>query len=253
MVQVITGHLDNPDSWDCRAEDFRPDLCFHLAWYTEPERFWTSEENLQSVASTIRFANYLATVGCMRLVITGTCAEYDLVSERLSENNAVKPRSLYAAAKLAAYLIVDQIAAASELELTWARLFHIFGPYEDARRLVPSIIRKLLLDQEAEVSEGEQIRDYLHVVDVVEALVAVAESGMIGVVNIGSGEPVMLNSIIRDIGSIIGKPELIRFGAIPYSEEEAMFICANNQRLTRNTRWEQQFDLKQGLRNTIEW
>ena len=234
-------------------EDFRPDLCFHLAWYTEHERFWTSEENLQSVASTIRFANYLATVGCKRLVITGTCAEYDLASQHFSENTALKPRSLYAAAKLAAYLVVDQIAAASEMEFTWARLFHLFGPYEDPRRLVPSVIRKLLLDQEAEVTEGEQIRDYLHVEDVAEALAAVAESGMIGAVNIGSGEPVMLNRIIRDIGSIIGKPELIRFGAIPYSNEEAMFICANNQRLIKNTRWEQQFDLKQGLRNTIEW
>lgn len=96
-------------------------------------------------------------------------------------------------------------------------------------------------------------RDFLHIEDVAGAIWAVARSNLGGVVNIGSGQPVTVREIVTQIGSILGKPDLINLGALPYRLNDPMFICANNQRLREGTDWEQKYDLVGGLHDTINW
>jgi nucleoside-diphosphate-sugar epimerase len=81
---------------------------------------------------------------------------------------------------------------------------------------------------------------------------AVSQSGLTGPVNIGSGKPVAIGEIARQIGEMVGKPELIRLGDLPYREGDPMFVCANTGKLA-STGWKPNFDLESGLRDTIEW
>jgi UDP-glucuronate decarboxylase len=132
-------------------------------------------------------------------------------------------------------------------------LFYQYGPFEDERRLMPSVICSLLQNKTARTTKGEQIRDFLHVEDVASALWAVAQSNLTGPVNIGSGKLVTVRAIITTIAEIIGKPGLVNLGALPYGPSDPMFVCANNHRLVENTTWAPRFELEDGLRQTIEW
>jgi nucleoside-diphosphate-sugar epimerase len=100
---------------------------------------------------------------------------------------------------------------------------------------------------------GEQVRDFLHVDDVAEAIWAVATSDLRGPVNIGFGRPVTVRSIAERIGVMLNRPELIDYGALPYGPSDPMFICANTRKLLDSTKWSPRYDLDDGLYQTVQW
>ncbi|WP_447980620.1 NAD-dependent epimerase/dehydratase family protein [Candidatus Nitrospira bockiana] len=254
-VQLVQGDLCGADGIASALESLRPERCIHAAWYVVPGRYLTARENVDMVGATLRLAAQLTALGCGRFVGIGTCAEYDHEYGYLSENTPTHPATLYGASKLGLHLVLHQLGAVSGMEVAWVRLFYQFGPWEDSRRIVPWIIRSLLADQEVKVTAGEQVRDFLHVEDVASAICAVADSRLIGPVNIGSGVPVRLRDVLSGIGRIIGRPELIRLGAVPYRPvpTDPPFVCANNSRLKTATGWHPSFELDEGLHQTIDW
>jgi nucleoside-diphosphate-sugar epimerase len=137
------------------------------------------------------------------------------------------------------------------VKLSWARMFYLFGPDEDPRRMVPAVINALLERREFQATEGGQIRDYLHVDDAASALIALLRQGASGVFNVCSGEPVTVRRIMQMIGEEIGCPELIRFGAIPYRNWEPPFICGDSSRL-RRLGWGPRRELRDSIHLTIE-
>ena len=101
------------------------------------------------------------------------------------------------------------------MSTAWGRIFFQFGPHEHPDRLVPSVISNLLLNREAPVSHGRQIRSFLHVADVGAAFAAVLTSDLEGPVNIGSDERIALADLVDRIGRRIGRADLLRLGARP--------------------------------------
>ena len=237
---------------DC-LERIRPELCFHLAWYAQPGKYLTSPLNLQHLSASLNLASQLAEKGCKRLVVAGTCAEYNLDLGYLSESSPTAPATLYAASKLALNLTLAQLAPQLGLEVAWGRIFYVYGPCEDERRFIPAVIAALLRGETTKLTPGGQVRDYLHIDDVATALWAVARSSLAGIVNIGSGVPVTNRQVAIQIGAILGCPELVKFGDLPYRPGDPMFVCADNHRLLQNTAWLPHYDVESGLRQTIAW
>lgn len=229
------------------------DVCVHLAWFAVPGQYLASSENLRCVAGSLRLLEALASQGCRRAVFVGSCFEYDFDAGTLAESSAVRPQSLYAAAKLATGSMGEQLARLRGIEFAWARLFYLYGPHEDGRRLVPSVIGSLLRGESVDVTRGAQVRDFLHVYDVGAALAGIASSDLTGVVNVGSGRPVTVREVVATIESIVGREGLVRYGARPDNPTDPPFVCADNRKLVQGTGWSPRFDLESGLRQTIEW
>jgi nucleoside-diphosphate-sugar epimerase len=241
--------VDQPQSL-ARLE---PELCIHAAWYVEPGRYLSSPLNVDFVGASARLALALAESGCRRLVGLGTCYEYDVDSGRLSEETQTRPQHLYSASKLSLFLLLEQIAALTELEVAWARLFYLYGPYEDERRLVSSVAQALVRGERVEVTAGEQLRDFLHVEDVGSALAAIAGSEVFGSINVCSGEPVTVREIVETLGRTAGRPELIALGARPYADGDPLVVSGDNQRLRREVGWSPRIGLADGLEQTWQW
>lgn len=250
---LVSGDLADGNAVDQLLRTARPDLCIHCAWGLEPTKYLNSFDNLDLLASSLQFVSKLESAGCQRFVGVGTCFEYDTSLEFLSEESATRPNTLYAGSKLALAITLDQVGRLGNMSTAWARLFYLYGPREDPRRLVASVIASLLKGEEGQVTEGKQIRDFMHVADVAAAICAVANADLVGPVNIGSGEPIAVRDIVARIGAITGRTELIRFGALPHNSSDPMFICANNRLLIEETSWSPRFDLDQGLRHTVAW
>lgn len=252
-VGVVPCDLFSTQELGNHLKKIRPDLCIHLAWYVEPGKYLDSLENLHFVSASMQLATVLASLGCKRFLGAGTCFEYNAELGYLSESSPTSPQTLYAASKLGLHIVLDQIGKVTGMDFAWVRFFYLYGPYEDKRRLVPSVICSLLGNKEAKVTSGEQIRDFMHVEDVASAICAVAESNIAGPINIGSGKPVSVRDIVTKIGSIIGRPELIILGVLPQNLSDPRFICANNRLLVDSTAWTPQHNLERGLHHTVEW
>ncbi len=230
----------------------RPEGSIHAAWYAEPGKYLASRENLRLVDLTHRLAVALADAGCERLVGVGTCFEYDTDAGYLSETSPTGPRHLYSACKLGLSHSLAQLGALTGMQVAWARLFYLYGPWEDRRRLVSSVITSTLEGRPARCTEGTQVRDFLHTDDVASALAAVLASDLTGNVNVGSGAPVTVRDVVTTIGTLAGRPELIELGALPMNPADPSFVCANNRRLL-STGWRPTHTLSSGLADTLAW
>lgn len=137
--------------------------------------------------------------------------------------------------------------------LTWARLFYLYGPNEDTRRLVPAIITTLLRRERFAASHGSQVRDYLYVADVASALCSLAEGGIPGPVNVCSGRPVVLRDLMASIGALIGGESLIEYGERKARDWDPPFVVGDNKRLRTQTAWSARVPLEEGLKASIRW
>lgn len=252
-LHLVRCNLLAYENLDAHLKKIKPEMCIHLAWYAVPGKYLGAEDNMTSLAASLHLVSSLKKADCRRFVGVGTCFEYDTSLGQLSETSPTRPDSLYAASKLALQTVLKQFGDASGMQIAWPRLFYQYGPFEDERRLVPSVISSLLRNQGVNTTKGEQIRDYLHIEDVASAIWAIANSSLIGPVNIGSGQPVAIKDIVTTIGTILGRSGLIRLGALPYGAKDPMFICADNRQLRQYTDWIPRHDLEDGLGQTIEW
>ena len=138
------------------------------------------------------------------------------VARRWVSPPPVLPGTPYARAKSAFYLAARDIAAQAGMDLAWARLFFLYGPWEHPARIVPSAVLACLQGRPFPATSGEQVRDYLHVADAAAALWAIAASDAVGPVNVCSGEGVTLRSVLDTVEVATGGRGLIRYGEIPY-------------------------------------
>lgn len=253
-LNVINCDLTRQDALKMVIKEVCPDVCFHLAWKATPGKYLGSTDSLSMLFASAHLASQLADNGCKRFIGVGTCFEYDVQRPGyLSEDSPTSPRGLYGASKLAAFHILGELSRAAGMDFTWLRLFYLYGPFEDNRRLVPYIICSLLRNEEARITSGDQVRDYLHVEDVADAIWAVFKHRITGAVNVGSGNPLPIKEIASIIGQTIGKPLLIRMGGLPKPDSDPSFICANSSLLRLKTGWAPKYDIEQGLHQTIEW
>jgi nucleoside-diphosphate-sugar epimerase len=230
-----------------------PTHLLHLAWYIGPGRWASAPENFTWVRASLALFEAAAEAGCRRIVGSGSCLEYDWSFGYCSESRTpLVPHTLYGACKLATGNLLASYAAVRNFSAAWARIFFLYGPHEHPDRLVPSVIRSLLAGTEARVSHGRQIRDYLYADDVGDALVALLTSDIEGAINIGTGEPIALRDIVQSAARLIGREELVRFGAIPAAATDAPVVVADTKRLA-DLRWSPRMGLEDGLRETIDW
>ena len=253
QVMFVRGDLDEPEGWRDRLAGWKPEACVHAAWYAEPGRYLDSTESIRGLRFSLSLLDELALAGCQNVVMTGTCFEYDTSIGYLDEESPVKPATLYAACKLALSVAAAQRAAQLGVHFAWARIFYLYGPHEDPRRLVPAETLALLKGRDFPATKGDQVRDYMHVADVAAGLRALALTGSAGVYNVCSAEPVTLAEVMLTLGRIMGRDDLIKFGARPPSSFEPAFICGRNERLRKATGWKQSRTLHDGLRETVEW
>lgn len=130
--------------------------------------------------------------GVQRVVHIGTDEVYgslplDEPKTRFSEQSPIRPNSPYAASKAASDLVALAYHKTFGLNVIVTRCSNNFGPYQYPEKVIPLFITNLMENQKVPLyGDGLNVRDWLHVVDHCEAILAVLERGRPGeVYNIG--------------------------------------------------------------------
>ncbi|MGB8326136.1 MAG: NAD(P)-dependent oxidoreductase [Steroidobacteraceae bacterium] len=232
----------------------KPTHLLHLAWFVVPGQLISSPENFAWVRASLDLVQEFVAQGGRRLTVCGSGYEYDWNYGYCSETlTPTVPNTVYGTCKLALNLLVQSLASQASLSAAWGRVFFLYGPHEHPQRLVSSVILSLLRGESAKSSHGKQIRDYMHVQDVADGLVAVLDSDVTGSVNVSSGEATTILDIVLTIGRMFDRPELIQLGAIPPRANDAAMVVGQNARIVSAVGWRPKFELESGLRHTVEW
>ncbi len=249
---VFRGNLEDAKSFREELVKYKPQVCVHLAWYTQPSGYVQHLRNVSCLVQSLKLLEELSRSRCERVVMVGTCAEYAVTSDMAQEDGPTWPDTLYGACKLALSHVARELAATMGIGFAWGRVFYLYGPFEDSRRAVPTLIKTLAEGMPFAATNGQQVRDYLHVEDVAKALLMLAETHAQGVFNICSAKPITMRRLMENIGSIMGCKELIRFGQLSASGWNPPFICGDNRRLL-GLGWRPEYTLECGLTQTVRW
>lgn len=251
-VTVVPGDLADPAPLSAVLAGLRPDVCLDAAW-GDLRGGPDDPGHLASLRHALGLAQMMADAGCRRYIHTGTCFEYALNDGLISEASPLGAHTLYGACKQAAGVAITALGrAVRTMRVAWPRIFYVYGPHEAPDRLVPAVACGLLRREPVETTAGEQVRDYMHVDDVASAIWTVAVSPHEGAVNIATGDHVPVRQVVELIGRLVGRPELLRIGALPDRPEEPPAILGDGT-LLRRLGWRPRYTLEEGLSQTVAW
>ena len=230
------------------------DRCIHLGWYAKPADYLSSElENLRSLRSAIDLLSALISRGCEHLTVAGTSAEYRPGPLPLTERDEVAQATPYAGSKSALRDLTAELSRLGLLSTGWCRIFNVTGPGEHPDRFVPLVTQALLDGSPIDLTDGEQIRDFLDVRDVAAALIAVSRRRLTGPVNVCSGDGVRLRDLVLDLASRCGSFELLHFGALTRSSGEPDIVVGDNARLVNESGWHPSRSRSQMLDGVVQY
>ena len=209
-----------------------PDVVIHLAWLGLPN--YSSSHHFEThLSEQYRFLSNMVKAGLPKLVCAGTCLEYGLQSGELNENMLTNPNTAYGFAKDALRRQLQLLQAAHHFELSWARLFYMFGEGQSETSLYSQLlIAKNRGDLNFNMSYGEQLRDYLPVSKVAEYISQLAcDVPGQDVINVCSGNPISIRSLVE--GWVLKNKMNIKLnlGHYPYVDYEPMAFWGSNSRL----------------------
>lgn len=245
-VDGTTCDLLDPNSIAAAVTAARPSDLLHLAWADGADR-WSGLANLDWLVATVTLLRTFAASGGRRAVMVGSCAEYDWSAGVLGEATALRPATLYGAAKAAASLACLGAAPQLGVSLAWARPFFVYGPDEPTGRLLGDLIAGLRAGVRVPCTDGRQRRDYLHVDDLAAGLLAVLESDLKGAVNIASGHAIAVRDLIGEVARQLGRPDLVDLGARPRPPGDPDVIQADISRLVAEAGFRPRHTLATGV------
>jgi dTDP-6-deoxy-L-talose 4-dehydrogenase (NAD+) len=213
----------------------RPSVLIHLAWGGLPN--YQSGHHLEEELPLHRaFLAGLVTSGLPALTVTGTCFEYGMQSGQLREDMPTAPVTAYARAKDELRRSLQRLREERPFRLTWARLFYIHGEGQAPGSLLPQLEAAIERGDPAfDMSGGEQLRDYLPVTAVADAIVGLALNGRDNdVVNVCSGRPTSVRELVEGFVRERGSAITLNLGRYPYPEHEPMAFWGDRSKLDRS-------------------
>lgn len=224
----------------------------HLAWYVGP-KCHMNFGNADWLSLSLDMIKEFIANGGKKFLGAGSVSEYDFSYGLLREKETpLDNHSLYGQAKAALFKVGGGMCRQAGVDFKWARIFNLYGPYERAARLMPSVICSMLKGEDVKVSPCTKFLDYLHVEDTAAGIAALFDSSVCGAVNISSGKPVQLRAIVEEIARLTNFKGNILWGALEENFADPVLVGAN-ERLTKEVGWSPKYTLTSGLEQTINW
>lgn len=231
------------------------DVFYHFAWAATSgagrDDMTTQEVNIGYTLDAVELA---ARLGCRTFVGAGSQAEYGRYECDLNEELDTHPEIAYGAVKLKASILSRKRCDELRIKHIWARVLSVYGPYDGKNTMVSSIILKLLAGENAPMTAGGQIWDYIYGDDAANAFYLLADKGRDGQIYlIASGKSMKLLDYAAVIEKCVPSKGRIDAGAIPYSDKQVMHLTADISKLKRDTGFECVVTFEEGIKRTAKF
>ena len=187
----------------------------------------------------------------------GSSSEYGLNSAAPVEDAALVPNSAYAVSKAAAAQYLAYAGKTRRWPVANLRLYSVYGPYEDANRLIPAVVSRGIAGGYPDLVDPTIARDFIYVEDVCEAFVRAAAKmspDLYGEsINIGTGTETTIRDLAGTAREVFGIADAPLFGAMAPRAWDMARWQANPEKAGRLLGWRASTPLAQGLARTAAW
>jgi UDP-glucose 4-epimerase len=171
------------------------------------------------------------------------------------ETHVTQPLSPYGISKLCGEHYLSYYARLSGIQVVSLRYANVYGPRQDPEGeagVVAIFIQKMLNRQQAVINgNGRQTRDFVFVDDVVEANLMALGPDVQGIYNVGTGVETSVNDLFHVLVELT-KCDLKEVHGPAKKGEQARSVI-DSSKLKTELAWEPKFDLREGLRRTVEY
>jgi GDP-4-dehydro-6-deoxy-D-mannose reductase len=233
-------------------EQAAPDVLFHLAAISHVPDAMRDPARAYEVntVGTVRLLVELAERrrdgrGDPVVLVVGSSEQYGRHAPEampLDEETEQRPLTLYASSKAAQELAALQVCRGEGVRIVCTRSFNHSGAGQAASFVLPSLVaRALALPKSGgrlTVGNGDTVRDFLHVEDVVNAYLSLVETGTPGeVYNVCSGQGVSIRTLAESVLQRIGVPADISSDPALTRPVDVPVQIGSNAKLRRTTGW----------------
>ena len=258
-IEVLTGDIRDPHY--CKFITKGVDVIFHLAAliaipysYVAPDSYVDT-----NIKGTLNICQAAKENGNIRVIHTSTSEVYGTAQYvPIDENHPLQAQSPYSATKIAADAMAMSFYNAFNLPVTIARPFNTYGPRQSARAVIPTIITQIYNGgKEIKLGDVTPTRDFNYVDDTCHGFIALAECDeSIGqTVNIGSNFEISIGDTLNLIKELMDSD--VKFVTdkqrIRPEKSEVFRLWCDNTKIEKFTGFKPQFDIKEGLKRTIDW
>jgi nucleoside-diphosphate-sugar epimerase len=189
-----------------------------------------------------------------RIVTVGSADEYGAEPAPQSEDLPLRPTSAYGISRAAGTQMALALFRDLPCPVVILRPFTIYGPGQPPTMFLSQAVRAAVSGTAFEMSAGTQRRDFVHVADVVQALMRAAGTpGLEGnVINIGSGTSRALADVARQVWTISGSSAELKIGARAAAASELYDTCADIGRARELLGWFPVVEFAAGLVEMIQ-
>jgi UDP-glucose 4-epimerase len=215
-VELTVGDAADADALERIAAEAGPfDHCYNLAVIPLPHSLEHPRENVdRNVAMTTAVCELGRSGAYRRLVQYSSSEVYGTaLSAPMGESHPLHPHTPYAAAKAATDLVALSYATTFGLEVVVVRPFNTYGERQNDGAyagLIPAVVRAVLGGEPVMIhGDGEQTRDMAYVLDTVQGTLCAAVAAEVcgETFNLGAGEEVSVNELVRLLLDALGRPE----------------------------------------------
>ncbi len=258
LDDFLRAELGDADGVREAALAARADVVYHLG--AQSSVVVAQREPVATVATNVlgavALADAAAEAGAWRFVFfsTGGAMYGDPPRECVTEEDAGSPHSMYGATKLAAEQALRVLSDARGLPVSVLRPGNVYGPGQDGRGpsgVVAIFTERMLRDEPVTIyGDGSEVRDYVHVRDVVAAAILAAHEAP-ATCHVSSGVPVTNLEMFRVVARCAGyaRPPIFE----PARQGEIRGATLSPERARQAWGWTPTVDFEQGVAETVEW
>jgi UDP-glucose 4-epimerase len=184
----------------------RIDACIHLAAKTSvPYSVLYPHKTIDTnVKGTLNVLDGCSKNDVRNFVFASSAAVYgEARKPYLSEEHILEPLSPYAASKVAGEALVSSYRNCGKIQNAISlRLFNVYGKGQNPQYagVIQKVSERLSKGLPPIIyGDGKQIRDFISVYDVVDALILASEAKVSGIFNIGTGKPTSISELVRQM------------------------------------------------------
>ena len=242
---------------DAAMQRVKPRWIFHLAAYGA-YHWQTDRATMMNVnfGGTANVVDAGIRHGCEVIINAGSSSEYGAKDHAPSETERPDPNSEYAITKLAGTNYCTLASEKSDTQICTLRLYSAYGPWEEPRRLVPTLLTNVMRGSWPPLADPSIARDYVYVEDIVDAFVAVAMARHAAehrVYNIATGTQVTLAEIVSTVAELVPVGSEPAFGAYPAHHWDTTTWVGDGSLFRTEFHWSPRTSLRRGLAGFLEW
>lgn len=239
------------------VREIKPEWIFHLAvsgaysWQADPFQMIQS-----NVVGTMSLLDACLSAGFESFVNTGSSSEYGFKDHAPSETEVLEPNSYYSVTKACATHFCQYIARKHGLNVPTLRLYSVYGPYEEPRRLFPTLAVRGLAGRLPVLVDRSIARDYVYIDEAVEAylLAATKPTDDPGAVyNVGTGIQTTIEQLVNIACQLLDIEDTPDWGSMPNRAWDSTNWVADNRKLIEKLGWESKVPVTDGFLQLVEW